>query len=77
MDKEWGNKKQAAIILNCAPRSLKNYRDRDQLKKNIHWRYRNKTTIDYNLILIQNLMFNWLHPKKHEKFCQEYFKKNQ
>ena len=75
MNKKWGNKHEAAVILNCAPRTLKNYRDRHDLKENIHWRRRNKTTIDYNLDLLRHYIDNILHPKAHEKFCIKYLKR--
>jgi hypothetical protein len=72
--KNWGSKHEAAPILNCAPRTVKNYRDRKDLIENVHWRKRGATRIEYNLVLLQDYMKNLNNPEKHLKVCKGFYR---
>jgi hypothetical protein len=74
MVKKWGDKHEAALILNCAARTVKKIRDRREIIENIHWRKINATNVEYNLVLLDDFMKNRCFPEKHLKICKQFYR---
>jgi len=72
MDYLFGNKHQAQRILGGSTETLKKYRQRGQLKENIHWIRVNPRVVRYNLTLLSDWMQNINDPLAHQRAVEIY-----